>query len=89
VAGLKGMAFNSSALREDFSPVYSFFDSEGGFWVAQPRLGRLTPVSDSTGAPVTKSCFPELILPLRTSKTPGIYIRYIEGGKRLAVAKIG
>jgi hypothetical protein len=89
VAGLKGMTFNSSALREDFMPVYSFFDAEGGLWIAQPRLGRLTPVSDSAGAPVTKSCFPELVLPSRSSKLQGIYIRYIEGGKRLAVAKIG
>jgi hypothetical protein len=89
MAGLKGMTLYSSALREDFVPVYAFFDSEEGLWVAQPRLGRLTPVSDSTGAPVTKSCFPELIVPPRSSKMPGIYVRYIEGGKRLAVAKIG
>ena len=89
IPGLKGMTFFSSALREDLTPVYSFFDSEGGLWVAQPRLGRLTPVSDSAGAPVTKACFPELVLPSRGSKVPGVYVRFIDSGKRIAVVKVG
>ena len=41
IPGLKGMTFFSSALREDLTPVYSFFDSEGGLWVAQPRARTL------------------------------------------------
>ena len=89
IPGLKGMTFFKSSLREDLSPVYSFFDSEGGLWVAQPRLGRLTPVSDSTGSPVTKSCYPELVLPSKASRVQGVYVRFIDGGKRIAVVKVG
>jgi len=87
--GLQGMAFFETALREDLTPVYSFFDGEGGLWVAQPRVGRMTPVSDSAGNPVTRDCRPHIVLPSRSSKVPGVYIRYIDGGKRLAVVKVG
>ena len=87
--GLKGMNPFASALREDLTPVYMFLDWGEGVWIAQPRVGRLTPVSDSAGAPVTKACFPELVLTSKNSRVPGIYVRFIDGGKRIAVVKVG
>jgi hypothetical protein len=88
IPGLNGMSFFKSVLKEDLTPVYAFFDPEGGLWIAQPRLARLTPVSDGAGAPVKRDSFPELILPSRSSRLQGIFIRYLDGGKKLAVTRI-
>jgi len=89
VQGTGALAILHSALRDDLTPVYLLSLPDGSLAVAQPGLSGSSRLLDSAGKPVGREPFPALDIPTRFSRMPGIYLRYIEAGRRFSYAKVG
>jgi len=89
VPGAGALTFLHSVLKDDLTPVYLFSLPDGSLTVASPGLSGSRPLLDSAGKPIGKESFPALVIPTGFSRMPGIYLRYIEAGRRFSYAKVG
>lgn len=77
-----------AALQDDFIPHYLFAGPNGAVFYSDASFSGFAPVFNQMHKPVKTTDFPSLVSSTKFSKLPGKYVRYIEGGRQFAYAKL-
>jgi hypothetical protein len=88
VKGAGAMRVIQSSLTDDLMPLYLFARQDGAVFFSNSKFSAYVPVQNESRKPVKVSDHPSIMAPTSFSKIRGVYVRYIDQGRRFAYAKV-
>jgi hypothetical protein len=88
VKGAGTMRLIQSSLTDDLMPLYLFARQDGAVFFSNAGFSAYVPVLNESRKPVKVSDHPSIMTPSSFSKIRGVFVRYIDQGRRFAYAKV-